>query len=523
MFRENIEHLQRDLFGLFQSMPPKLQEKAAKSEERMFYEQLLCNIDEHLFSVLYSNEPSRPNKAVNAMVAALVLRHRRFWTYGELFKNIQFNLLTRLALGLDDLESMPFCPATLFNFQKLLTAHFLDTGVDLLEQVFDNLTTQQLETLGIKTDIQRTDSFMVESNICTYTRVRLLVEVLLRFYRTLSDEDKKECGDYFSAYLKEHSSNSYVYKLEDEDLPRELETLAELYHFVVKKFKSRYKDTKIYQTLKRTYQENFTVAHKKVHVKPDTELTSDCLQSPDDEEATYLRKNGKHHHGRSINIVETANPDNEVNLITDVDVNPNNVHDSAALNKRYDRLKDKTPDLNEMHTDGAYGSSDNDVKCAELKITQIQTAVCGRQTEVRFDIEQVNDHYIVTCPKQQKRSEPTRARHKACFDLAICATCEHRNGCPARLATRHRIFYFNHDDYLRYQRINMIYMIPKERRKIRPNVEASVREFKRRTDNGKLRVRGTFRTRIFAFSTAIAINFGRMFRYQRAKPAAQTA
>ena len=78
------------------------------------------------------------------------------------------------------------------------------------------------------------------------------------------------------------------------------------------------------------------------------------------------------------------------------------------------------------------------------------------------------------------------------------------------MATRHRIFYFNHDDHLRYQRINMIYMIPKERRKIRPNVEATVREFKRRTENGKLRVRGTFQTRLFAFSTAIAINFGRM-------------
>ena len=522
MFRENIEHLQRDLFGLFQSMPPKLKAKAVKSEERTFYELLLCNIDEQIFSVLYSNEPSRPNKAVNTMVAALVLRSRRFWTYDELFDNIQFNLLTRLALGLDDLESMPFCPATLFNFQARMVAHFLDTGVDLFEQAFDTLTAQQLKKLGIKTDIQRTDSFLVESNICTYTRVRLLVEVLVRFYGILSDEDKEKCGDSFSVYLNEPSGN-YVYKLKDENLPRELEKLAELYHFAIKKFKSRYKDTKIYQTLKRAYQENFTVAHKKVHVKPDGALTSDCLQSPDDEEATYLRKSGKHHHGRSINIVETANPDNQVNLITDVDVNPNNVGDSVVMNKRYDRLKEKTPDLNEMHTDGAYGNCDNDAKCAELGITPIQTAVRGRRTEVRFNIEMVDSHYVVTCPNQKQRSAPTRVRHKACFDLAICATCEHRGGCPACMAARHRIFYFTHDDYLRSQRINMIYSIPEERRKIRPNVEATVREFKRRTENGKLKVRGTFQTRLFAFSTAIAINFGRMFRHQRSIAAAQTA
>jgi len=521
MFRENIEHLQRDLFGLFQSMSPTLQAKADKSEERKFYELLVCNIDEQIFSVLYSDEPSRPNKAVNAMVGALVLRYRRYWTFEELLNNVQFNLLTRLALGLDDLESMPFCPATLFNFQKRLFEHYLNTGVDLIEQTFDNLTIHQLKTLGIKTDVQRTDSFLVESNICVYTRVQLLVEIIVRFYRALSDEDKEKFGEYFSAYLKQPSGN-YVYKLKDADLPRELEKLAELYEFVVHKFKSRYKETKIYQTLKRAYQENFTVAHKKVHVKPNNELTSDCLQSPDDDGATYRQKNGMHH-GRSVNFVETANPENKLNLITDVDVNPNNVDDGVALNKRYDHIKEKTPDLNEMHTDGAYGSAANDAKCVELGITHIQTAVRGRQTEVRFDIEQADDHYIVTCPQQQVRSAPTPTQFKACFDLAVCAACDHCNGCPARPAARHRIFYFDYDDYLRYKRINMIHTIPEARRKIRPNIEASVREFKRRTDDGQLRVRGTFQTRLFAYSTAIAINFGRIFRYQRAIATAQAA
>ena len=521
MFRENIEHLQRDLFGLFQSMPPKLQAHAEKSEERKFYELLFCHIDEQLFSVLYSNEPSRPNKGVNTMAAALVLREKRHWKYGELFSNIQFNLLTRLALGLNDFESMPFCEATLFNFLNRLAAHYLDTGEDLFEQVFDSLTAKQLKTLGIKTDIQRTDSFMAESNICGYSRVRLLVEVLIRFHRVLSDSDKERFADYFSAYIKE-SSNKYVYRLNKSDLPHELQKLAELYQLAVKKFTSCYKDTVAYQMLKRVYQEHFTVAHKKVYVKPNESLTSACLQSPDDMEATFRFKNGDHR-GRVVNVTETANPDNKINLITDVAVNPNNTDDGVALNQRLDRLKEKTPDLNEMHTDGAYGSRDNDDKCAELKITPIQTAVRGRQTDVRFDIEQIDDdNYIVSCPRQRQQSMPTRTRHKVCFELNECVACDHRDKCPAQIGKKHRIFYFDHDDYWRLNRINMIYSIPKERRKIRPNVEATVREFKSRTENGKLKVRGTFETRLFAFSTAIAINFGRIFRYERKTLAAQT-
>jgi len=522
MFRDNVAHMQKDLFGLFQSMPPDLQKKAEKSQERKFYELLFCNIDEQIFSVLYSNEPSRPNKAVNSMVAALILREKRRWTYADLLENIQFNLLTRLALGLDDFDSMPFCETTLFNFQCRLAAHFLDTGQDLFELVFDSLTAKQLKTLGIKTDIQRTDSFMVESNICAYSRVRLLVEVVIRFYRILSDSDKDKFGDYFSAYIKE-SANKYVYKLDKGDLPHELKKLAELFQMMVKRFKSGYKDTVAYQMVKRVFQEHFTVAHKKVHVKPNEALTSSSLQSPDDMEATYRYKNGDHR-GRVVNVTETANPDNKLNLITDVAIHSNNTDDGVMLNKRLDRIKEKTPGLNEMHTDGGYGSPDNDKKYAKLQITPIQTAVRGRQTDVRFDIEQIDENtYNVHCPQQQQQSQSTRTQHKACFDLKICAACNLRGVCPAQAGKKYRTYYFNHDDYLRSKRINMIYKIPKKRRKIRPNVEATVREFKSRTENGKLKVRGTFQTRLFAFSTAIAVNFGRIVRYESKASAMQTA
>ena len=55
--------------------------------------------------------------------------------------------------------------------------------------------------------------------------------------------------------------------------------------------------------------------------------------------------------------------------------------------------------------------------------------------------------------------------------------------------------------------------IPKERQKIRPNVEATMKEFKTRTRNGKIKIRGIFKTNLFAFNVGIAINFGRIYRY----------
>ena len=81
-----------------------------------------------------------------------------------------------------------------------------------------------------------------------------------------------------------------------------------------------------------------------------------------------------------------------------------------------------------------------------------------------------------------------------------------------------RTFYFSHADYLANRRRNALWEIPPERRKIRANVEATVKEFyKPLNHKGKLPYRGRFRTELYAFSMAIAINFGREWRCRRAK------
>lgn len=69
-------------------------------------------------------------------------------------------------------------------------------------------------------------------------------------------------------------------------------------------------------------------------------------------------------------------------MITDISVNPNNVDDSQILNERIDQIKEKNPELSELHKDGDYGSEENDNKFEELEITQITTAVRGRESEI---------------------------------------------------------------------------------------------------------------------------------------------
>jgi len=512
MFKTNS---QLNLFSYTTELSKKQRELLDNSKEKWFYKLIFSNIDEMTFKPLYSTKASRPNVAANILVSAMILKEFRGISYNELMESVMFDMRFKTALGMVSIDEQPFSRATLFNFQNRILEYEEQTGINLIELVFDNLTAQQIKQLKLKTDIQRTDSTLISSNIKKYSRVQLLIEVLIRLERILQEEDKTQINKLLQVYLKT-GSDKYVYALKSNELPRELENLGKVYHAIhtIINGKATYEGEKAFINFERVYKEHFVVVHEQASPKANNELNSSMLQSPDDQEATYRKKRDQHSKGYTINGTETANPENPVQLVTDVGVNPNNVDDSVILNQRIENLKEKTPELNEIHTDGGYGSQDNDKVLLKLEITQITTAVRGRESEIIKKIEQPDEKsesYIVECPHQKVTSTPTPKRHKAQFDLSICKSCPLNQKCQI-FKDKGRC-YFNHDDYLRNKRNRNINNIPKERRKIRPNVEALMKEFKTQTRAGKLKVRGLFKTSLFAYNMGIAINFRRIYRY----------
>jgi len=230
------------------------------------------------------------------------------------------------------------------------------------------------------------------------------------------------------------------------------------------------------------------------------------------------RKGRKRERVLSVNVTETANPENELNLLTDIAVKSNNTDDSDIMNDRIEPLKEKTPDLKELHTDGGYGSEDNDRKFEELGITHIQTAVKGRKSKVEMKIEEITEgEYEVSCHLQKVESEKTRIRYKVCFDKKVCNGCSLAGDCPTLI--QKRVYYFTREQYLSNKRKRNINTLPLERMKLRPNVEATIKEFvKPLNHKGKLRIRGQFKTMIYACSMGISINFGRIHRYLTVNP-----
>ena len=135
MFKTMTKPESPSMFGLLESLPTTVANKAMRSKEYAFYKLVFSQIDEDKFSVLYSELKSRSNTSINILVSAMILMSYNKWSYEELFNQIEFNILTKIALGLDSIEEHPFSPATIFNFQNRLHSHFCKTGENLLENV----------------------------------------------------------------------------------------------------------------------------------------------------------------------------------------------------------------------------------------------------------------------------------------------------------------------------------------------------------------------------------------------------
>lgn len=520
MYKRNDKHAQKSLFDLNPFSLPELQKDIEKTEEYFFYQTIFCNINEDIFAPLYCHDNGRPNASINAMVSALILKEKRNWTYKELFKELKYNLLPRIALGLFSFPEMPFNQATIFNFQNRLRVYEEKTDINLIKTVFDKLTTEQIIKLKHKTNIARTDSFMIDSNIRNYSRLQLLIEIILRIHRILSDSDKKKFKDQFANY-KDLTSEHYIYRLKGSDISHELVKITSLYYWIKLNLPAKYFSHQEYVNFIRVYNEHFTFdEQEKLCIRDKSEMHSNTLQSPDDSDATFRSKRGKQYQGQLGNVTETASPENDIHLIVNVAVATNNTDDSKILNSQLEDICEKLPDLDELHTDGGYGSEDNDKFFEEKGIKQIQTAVKGKQAEVVMNVDVLEEEkenkdavIEVSCPsKQRVKASKTRRRYKACFDKELCKACPLTDKCPAKEQKKCRTYYFSKEEIRRKQRLSNLAKIPPNRRKIRANVEATVNEFTHRMRGHKVKVRGHFKTNLFVYCTAIAINLGRIYR-----------
>lgn len=531
MFRSHTKHLQSSFLDTIAQLSSARQKRLEHSWAGDFYHEVFCRLDETIFEIVYSDEPSRPNTPVNQLVGIEILKSAYNWSDEELFDHLSYDLQTRYALGVRDIETDICTLRTIYNFRRRVSQHIQATGENLLGQAFSQVTDEQIQALKLDTRRQRMDSTQIASHIREYSRLQLVLEVLLRATRMLTEADQVGYADILAPYTK-GKAGQYCYRLKGAEYTPHLAQVGKVVAQLLAAWAADYEAESAYQILRRVFHEHFTVADPaqptEITVKPPKELSASSLQSPDDLEATYRQKNGQGHHGYVTNVTETCDPENPVQLVTHIQVAPNNTDDQAMLVEAIPEIQERMP-LSDLDIDGGYTGPDATQVATDCDVALYPTAIRGAQPNPgkvgldKFSWEYEEDVPAqVTCPYGQTvpvRPGRKKGRYSAEFDAVTCAECPLRDQCPAKPLKRRPV---------RVLRVSRRQIEVAQLRQtcaairgagppyLRPAVEATVRSVKH-PFRGQLPVRGQARVSMMIIASGFMVNLRRIWRYRQDK------
>jgi len=524
MFRKNEEHPQQSFFSGEYLLPDKLQKRLLSSWAETFYQELFCRIDEAIFAPLYSEEASRPNVPVNVLVGLEVMKSGYGWSDEQLYEQVCFNLQARHALGLHDLRSEVFSLRTLYNFRRRVRRYAQETGINLIQKVFEQVTDEQLKAVALATGWQRMDSTQVLSNLAKMSRLELLVSVLQAVYKGLPEVMQERWAGRWSLYLSGRP-HEVCYKIGVGELEEHLTTIGRELCAVEAALAQQAPEGDVLGLLRRVLEEQYErEGDGEVVLRAGGEVSAASLQSPHDPEATYRVKGGESYRGGYVvNLSETADPENVLQMITDLQVEPNWTDDATLMEQSLDNQSAREIEVDRVTTDGGYtgprGEAAREKHEVELRATRMRG---GRSAADKWGGEQYTWEFddegrpvAIICPQGCRAAlVPGQAegRFIARFEGACCADCPFLNDL-CRVQDRPRV---GPTLYVQARAIE----VARQRQSLHPEdapiravVESSVRSLKRAFPANKLPVRGLIRSRMMLYPAAAMVNLRRLHHY----------
>jgi hypothetical protein len=519
MFKANRKHLQGTMFSSFDTLPARERTLLSASWAQTFYDMVFMHIDETPFATLYSDKVSRPNVPVNLLLGLEWISSQSNWSDDEAMDHYYFDVQVRYGLGLRELGEQHFDIRTLYNFRRRLLEHYDETGQDLLTDAFRGITDEQIAKLRLSMKHVRMDSTQVTSNIRDYSRLQLLVEVLLRVQHMLSPADQAAYSETFGPYMR-GSSDQYVYRVRRPEGAEQIQRIGQIMHELLQSLKPGYGRRADYALLQRVFDEHFVVEPQGPRTKGKDELQGGSLVAPDDPEATFRRKAKKAYKGYVTNVTETCDDDNPIQLVVEVQTAPNNVDDPTLMAEALPGIKERHADVRSAITDGGYNNEKIDELTHALGIEHNQTGIRGHRSKGMgldaFEAVHASDGtpLELICPQGERAPIQLLKRHyHACFPLAVCDACPLRDVCRTKHQTREpfrRVKFSAHDLEIARRRRWIKYVLPQGNP--RAAIESTVYTMKRPFGT-KLRVRGRFRVHMKMVGSTVMVNLRRIHRW----------
>lgn len=545
MFRKTPSP-QGDLFKNISHHLPESKQKILNSPSSwhtIFYNEVLSQIDESLFSVLYTTNQGRPNASVRHLLGMMILKEGRGWSDEQLFEESRFNLQVMYALGMFNIDDVAPAMSTYYDFRSRLHKYQSQTGEDLLHKCFQSITSTQIKTHKVLGNQVRLDSKLLNSNIALQNRLELVLSSVLRFMKGVELEDSlvnvltpSQHNLLLSIKGKTPSNISYSKgKSEQESL------LVELGYLISSLLSHYLATTPNYSLLAKLYRQQYEVEGKQpnlisldsnksdedsgedqegqsplneeeterqVSLKASDAVESGSLQSVHDPDAAYRSKGQgltkKKVSGYHINITETCDEDASLNLIIDVKVSKANVGEDAFLipsledsEKVLQQGQDKVDKvIQQATTDGGYDSIVNRIYMSEPERPQWNmTKFKGPKRSFEF----YYDHDGQLQAKEIKTGKIFTAElnKKEKYRIKI-ATGQYRYFEQEKIA-----------QFILSQQLEA--QLKEEDKNLRANVESTIHAcFHRLLKRDKMKYRGILRCNSYAISRVLWVNFRRI-------------
>jgi hypothetical protein len=435
MFKENPAAKQHSLSDPYHGFPQYVKEALHKSWAEPFFSSIFTRIKEDRFSLLYSDNYSRPNTPVNILTGLLILKELNRWTDEELIGALYFDYRVRYALGITEFDKEKLCINTIGNFRKRLYEYTTATGRDLLREEIDQLTEALIELSGMDTSLARQDSFMISANCKNMGRLELIYSVNQNMIKLFKEKAPDSIPPGLEHYCEKKDQANQIYRLSKEEVPAKTEQLLKETLALIEATPAELQDSQAYLNLQRlsSDQISFTVEGSKP--KEAKEIAADSLQNPSEPDATYRRKGNKCSTGYVLNTVEARDLDKKISMIVHHERRPNIISD-VELGKG--TVKSDLKGVKVLASDGAYYSKETALLAEENGLTVSFSALNGKPADPdkigadQFTIS-TGDNQILACPLGFKPLKSKYDRKKeqfsAKFAKETCATCPNLGRC----------------------------------------------------------------------------------------------
>lgn len=494
----------------------------------VFYKEIVNQVDEDIFSILYADKRGRPNASIRVLLGMMILKEGNGWSDEQLFEECRFNLKMMRALGIHNINEDVPAESTYYEFRKAVLEHKEESGEDLIDTSFNKITSKQAIHHGISGKKIRLDSKLINSNIARSSRLDLIVEAVRKYISVITIEDlREEIGQSnyeILNHLKGQSTSNFTYSLTPDDKKSMLIKMGGLIHNLLKKFEGD--GSKNYQVLRQVYEQQYKAectgenneseggidksgtSGKSIVPKSPHEIRSDSIQSIHDPEASYRTKGtgaGKQTvSGYHTNITETCDEQGGLNLITNVQTQGANISEDKFLTESIDsteQLLNPTQSnekaIEEVITDGGYDSKSNREEMLKHERPQWSIAkMKGRRHKYTMNYNEQG--CLEVCDNN------TNEQLEVHFSTKANKYVIKQNGKSNRYFTKEEI-----NIYIQHQTVQS--QVNTKSYNLRANVESTIHQvFHRLKKRNKTVYRGIIKSHWYALSRAFWVNMVRI-------------